>query len=101
MVGNRTQKVKAPEPIVPSGKFATPADAAKEFAARRDKSLEYARTSTDDLRVHVAKGPLGTMDSYQFLLLMAAHTGRHTDQIREVQANADYPKTSAALSGSH
>jgi hypothetical protein len=97
MVGDRSHKGKAPEPIVPSGKFATPADAAKEFIARRDKSLEYARTTTDDLRAHVAKGPVGPMDSYQLLLLMAAHTGRHTAQIREVQANADYPKTTAQL----
>jgi len=94
-VGDRSQKRKAPEPIVPSGKIATPADAVAEFAARRDKSLEYARTTTDDLRVHVTKGPAGPMDAYQFLLLMASHTGRHTQQIREVEANADYPKATA------
>jgi hypothetical protein len=97
MVGDRSHKGKAPEPITPSGKFATPADAAKEFMARRDKSLEYARTTTDDLRVHVAKGPVGPMDAYQLLLLMASHTGRHTDQIREVQANPNYPKTTAQI----
>jgi DinB family protein len=97
MVKDRSQKAKAPEPIVPSGKFATPSDAAREFAERRDRSLDYARTTTDDLRVHVAKGPLGPLDAYQFLLLMAAHSGRHTVQIREVQANAGYPKASARL----
>ena len=97
MVRDRSQKAKAPEPIVPSGKFATPADAAREFAERRDRSLAYARTTTDDLRVHVTKGPLGSLDAYQFLLLMAAHAGRHTAQIREVQANAGYPKASARL----
>jgi hypothetical protein len=97
MVGDRSHKAKAPEPITPSGKFTTPADAAKEFTERRDKSLEYARTTTDDLRVHVAQGPAGTMDAYQFLLLMASHTGRHTEQIREVQANPDYPKTTAQV----
>src|SRR5438552_5652998 len=68
MVRDRSQKAKAPEPIVPSGKFATPADAAREFASRRDRSLAYASTTTDDLRVHVTKGPLGTLDAYQFLL---------------------------------
>jgi|SRR5579863_5212331 hypothetical protein len=97
MIGDRSHKAKAPEPIVPSGKFATPTDAAAEFTARRDKNLEYARTTTDELRVHSAKGPLGTMDSYQILLLLATHTGRHTAQIREVQANPDYPKTTAQL----
>jgi len=97
MVRDRSHKAKAPEPLVPSGKFATPADAAKEFTARREKSLEYARTSNDNLRVHVAKGPVGPMDAYQMLILMAVHTGRHTDQIREVQANPDYPKATTAL----
>jgi hypothetical protein len=97
MVGDRSHKAKAPEPIVPSGKFATPADAAAEFTARRDKNLEYARTTTDELRVHSAKGPIGTMDSYQIWLLLASHTGRHTEQIREVEANPDYPKTTAQV----
>ncbi len=99
MVEDRSHKAKAPGPIVPSGKFATPADAAKEFTARRDKSLDYARTTTDELRVHVTKGPVGTMDAYQLLLLMASHTGRHTEQIREVEANPEYPKASAQLIG--
>jgi hypothetical protein len=98
MVRDRSHKAKAPEPLVPSGKFGTPADAAKEFAARRDRSLEYARTTNDELRVHTAPGPVGTMDAYQMLILMAVHTGRHTDQIREVQANPDYPKATASLS---
>jgi hypothetical protein len=98
MVGDRSHKAKAPEPITPNGvKFATPADAAAAFIAARDKNIEYARTTTDALRVHVTKGPVGDMDSYQLLLLMASHTGRHTEQIREVQANPDYPKTTAKL----
>jgi len=37
------------------------------------------------------------MDAYDLLLLMAAHTGRHTAQIREVQASPDYPKASAQV----
>lgn len=97
MVGDRSHKAKAPEPIVPSGKFATPEDAAKEFTARRDNSIEYARTTTNDLPVHLSKGPVGDVDAYQILLLMAAHTGRHTEQIREVQANPNYPKATAQL----
>jgi DinB superfamily len=90
---DRSKKATAPEPIVPSGKFATPADAAREFTARRDKTIEYVKTTADELRVHVADGPAGPMDSYQFLLLLAAHSGRHTLQIQEVQANPGYPKT--------
>ncbi len=96
MIGDRSHKATAPEPITPSGKFATPADAAAAFTEKRDRNIAYAKTTTDELRVHTVKGPLGTMDAYQFLLLMASHTGRHTDQIKEVQANADYPKATTA-----
>lgn len=94
---DRSKKATAPEPITPSGtKFATPADAAAEFTKRRDHSIAYVKTTDDDLRVHAADGPAGKMDAYQFLLLMAAHSGRHTLQIREVEGNADYPKMTAA-----
>jgi uncharacterized damage-inducible protein DinB len=92
-VQDRSKKATAPEPIVPSGKFATPEEAAREFTARRDKTIAYVKSTDDDLRVHVGPGPLGPMDTYQFLLLLASHSARHTAQIREVQANAEYPKT--------
>src|ERR1700691_5998754 len=92
-VQDRSHKVKAPEAIVPSGKFATPEDAAREFSARRDKTIAYVTTTNDELRVHVGPGPAGPMDAYQFLLLLAPHSARHTAQIREVESNAGYPKT--------
>jgi hypothetical protein len=96
MVGDRSHKATAPEPIAPSGtKFVTPADAAKAFIELRDKNIAYARSTNDDLRVHVSKGPVGPMDAYQLLLLMAVHTSRHSAQIREVEANADYPRSTA------
>ncbi len=91
-IKDRSQKATAPEPIVPSGKFATPADAIREFTARRDKSIAYVKSTNDALRAHAVDGPAGKMDAYQFLLLMAAHSSRHTAQILEVQANANYPK---------
>ena len=92
MVEDRSQKATAPEPITPSGRFATPEAAAREFTRLRDRNLAYARSISDELRTHVTKGPLGTMDAYQFLLLMAVHSARHTEQIREVESNAAYSK---------
>jgi hypothetical protein len=91
-VQDRSNKATAPEPITPSGKFATPADAAREFTARRDKTIAYVKSTDDDLRVHVSPSPLGQIDDYQFLLLLASHTMRHTLQMKEVQSNAAYPK---------
>jgi hypothetical protein len=96
-VTDRSKKASAPEPLVPSGKFATPEDAAKAFTEARDKSIAYAKTSDADLRTHVAPGPAGPMDAYQFLLLMASHSARHTLQIREVEADPNFPKASARV----
>lgn len=95
LVEDRSHKATAPEPITPSGKINSPADAAKAFTELRDKNMAYVKTTNDDLRLHVTKGPVGNMDAYQFLLLMATHTARHTAQIREVEANANYPKSTA------
>jgi hypothetical protein len=91
-IKDRSKKATAPEPIVPAGKFATPADAVREFTARRDKTIAYVNTTKDELRAHSGAGPLGPMDAYQFLLLLAAHTARHTAQMQEVQAGEGYPK---------
>ncbi len=93
-VQDRSHKLTAPEPIVPSGKkYTTPEDAAREFTLARDKTIAYAKTTNDDLRVHVGPGPAGPIDSYQFLLLLSSHSIRHTKQILEVEANSAYPKS--------
>ena len=92
-VQDRSHKATAPAPIDPAGRASTltPSAAAKQFTAKRDQNEAYVKTTSDDLRVHVAPGPAGPMDAYQFLVLMATHTARHTEQIKEVQANANYP----------
>jgi uncharacterized damage-inducible protein DinB len=93
-IQDRSKKATAPEAIRPDGqKFATPADAIKEFTARRAKTVAYVKDTNDELRLHVMPGPIGNMDAYQFLLLLASHSARHSAQIREVQANPGYPKS--------
>jgi len=91
MIQDRSRKATAPEPLVPGRKFATPAEAAKAFNVARDKTIAYVKSTQDDLRTHVGPGPAGPMDSYQFLLLLASHSARHTAQIREVEASPGYP----------
>jgi uncharacterized damage-inducible protein DinB len=92
-VNNRGKKVQAPEPLVPKGRFATPADAAEAFKAAREKTIEYVRTTQDALREHLAKMPSGEeMDAVQSLLYLAGHTERHVAQIEEVKQSAGYPR---------
>lgn len=90
-VQDRSHKATAPEPLTPSGKLATPAEAARAFTAKRDSNEAYVKSTSDDLRIHVMDSPAGKIDAYQFLVLMATHTARHTAQIKEVQGNANYP----------
>ncbi len=90
-VQDRSHKATAPEPITPSGKINTPAEAAKAFTEKRDSNEAYVKTTSDELRTHVGPSPAGPLDSYQLLVLMATHTARHTAQIKEVQANPGYP----------
>ena len=88
---DRTQKFKAPEPLVPQGSFASKAALVDAFKAARAKTLALASGSTD-LRAHAAAGlPMGELDGVQGLLFLSAHTERHTKQIEEVKATAGYP----------
>ena len=55
--------------------------------------MDYIRTTDDDLRDHFFDHPvLGPMDGYQWLLLIATHSARHTAQIEEVKADPNFPK---------
>ena len=90
-MADRSQKRKNPEELTPTGRFATPQEAAQAFREKRDHTLDYARTTQDELRTHLFKGPAGEMDAYQLLLMIAGHTNRHVAQINEVKATAGYP----------
>lgn len=87
-------KFKAPEPIAPKKTFADPDQAVARFKESREKNIDYIQTTQDDLRDHFLPHPaLGPLDGFQWLLLMSAHTERHTQQILEVKADPKYPKS--------
>jgi hypothetical protein len=91
---DRSKKAKAPKVLQPTDRFPTPESAAKEFRIRRDKTIAYVKSTNDPLRIHAGDGPAGpTADVYQFLLELAAHSARHTAQVREVQSAPGYPKS--------
>jgi DinB family protein len=90
---DRSVKVKAPEVIQPKGKYTTLESALDVFNAQRDKTIEYIKSTPDDLRNHLKPHPaLGMLDGYQWLLLIGAHQKRHTLQIEEVKADKNFPK---------
>jgi DinB family protein len=89
---DRSKKAKAPKVLQPTDRFPTPESAIKEFQLRRNKTIAYVKTTQDSVRSHVGDGPSGSpADVYQFLLELAAHSVRHTAQIREVKSAPGYP----------
>jgi uncharacterized damage-inducible protein DinB len=90
---DRTQKAQAPEMLRPTNKWATRDALVKDFNAARDKTVEFVKTTKEDLRAHAAPHPvLKSLDAHQWVLLLSAHSARHTAQIEEVKTAAGYPK---------
>jgi uncharacterized damage-inducible protein DinB len=92
-VVSRTQKFQAPEALRPTHRFATPQEMVDHFKQSREHTVAYVRDTQDDLRGHFFDHPvLKTMDTYQWILLISAHSQRHTAQLNEVKANANFPQ---------
>jgi hypothetical protein len=92
MVPDRTNKVQAPEPIKPTNRYGSPEGSIKHFLESRAITEEFLK-KTSDLRGHAVDSPVGgKWDAYEWVLLIAAHSERHTKQIEEVKASPDYPK---------
>jgi hypothetical protein len=92
VVVDRSKKFQAPEPLKPTGKYATPAEALAAFRAERQKTIEFVK-SGGDFRLHAAENPVvGPLDAYGWIVFLSAHSERHTLQIEEIQATTGYPK---------
>jgi hypothetical protein len=92
-IEDRSTKVKTNEKLMPENiDLKNTEEALASFMKNRDKLIEYVKSTNEDLRNHVATLPFGMIDSYQFVLFIAAHSNRHTQQIIEVKADPNYPK---------
>lgn len=93
-VSSRDQRATAPETIDPTKttRWATTKDAVNDFKKSRSSLIKYVKTTTEDVRNHVVQFPTGYMDAYQLMLLISAHTLRHTEQIKEVMADPNFPR---------
>jgi hypothetical protein len=92
-VPERKNKVQAPEAIKPSNRFGSPQASIEHFVESRATTENFLKTTTG-LRDHAADSPTGQKwDAYEFILLISAHSERHTNQIKEVKADPNYPKS--------
>ena len=95
MLQDRSHKATAPEPIDPVKRPMGYEESVKLFLDGRAKTIDYVKTTEDDLRDHFFDHPvpaIGTLDAYQWILFISGHTRRHTLQILEVKADPNFPK---------
>lgn len=83
---------RAPEHLKPVARFDSLAAALSAFLAARERTIEYAQSTTDDLRSHFVPHPvLGQMDGYQWLCGNARHVESHAAHIVEIRSLPDFP----------
>ena len=89
---DRSKKFKAPEPLIPTNKFASAADAMAAYRKERAETIKLAKSDAD-FRTHGSDHfALGPLDSYGWVLFLSAHSERHTLQIEEVKTSEGYPE---------
>ena len=92
-VPDRSHKAQAPEFLKPTNRWANREELTKAFDEERKATIDFVKTTNDDLRDHFGSHPVfGALDSYQWILLISAHSERHTKQIAEVKADPNFPK---------
>jgi hypothetical protein len=90
---DRSRKFQAPEMLKPVGTFGSFQAALDSFVARRNRNIEFIKTTDAGLRDHFVTFPgFGVIDDYQVILFMVAHSKRHTMQLEEVKASPGFPK---------
>lgn len=91
-VVGRTRRMKAPEAVVPTGRWPVE-QLLPEFEMARKRSIEFVQTTDAPLRQHSYPHPFfGELDCYQWLLIIAFHSERHRLQVEEVMAAPEFPR---------
>lgn len=83
-------RMKAAETYRPVGRWSTAPEMLDRFRTSRRRTLDLARTTGEDLRGRYYEK--FQLDAYQYLLILSAHTQRHTLQIKEIMAAPGFPK---------
>lgn len=87
---DRSKKFQAPAIAAPTGTLAA-RDVLKRLAESGAKFEAFLEAPADHRRHAMPHPVIGPLDGYQWVLLVAAHSERHAQQIAEVKANAAFP----------
>jgi hypothetical protein len=89
---DRSSKRKTTESLQPTSRFGSFEATLHAFLKKRNANIEYIKKSQDDLRNRITTYSYGTVDLYQCILALAAHSERHIVQLEEVKADPNFPK---------
>ena len=92
-IRDRSTKFVTNEAAEPQGIYATPEEAMADFDGVRAQTIEWLKTTDVDFRLYsgTPNPEIDPMDAYQWLIFIAGHTERHSAQIDQVKADANYP----------
>ena len=91
-VPNRGVRVKAPDGAEGTGRRLSRDAFLELFEQVRAGAIEFAATTTADLRSYFSPHfVLGLLDGYQWLLMISLHAERHVAQIEELRADPRFP----------
>ncbi len=90
-IGTVVERVQAPAYVLPTLRW--PAESlSQEFETARRRTREFAMATAADLRRYFINHFLfGDLDGYQWLLLIGAHSQRHSAQAEAVKASPGFP----------
>ncbi len=84
---DRMTRRKAPDLVQPAGRWPSPDQAVDAFRRARSATIELLAKETRNLRDYCAPHPsLKALDGHQWILFLATHTDRHTEQVRDLRA---------------
>ncbi len=90
---DRSSKFKTATPFEPLNTgFKSFDEAWAVFEENRKSLVDLIKNTELDFRNHIVSRAFGRMDAYQFVLFIAGHSNRHTQQIEEAKGIAGYPK---------
>jgi uncharacterized damage-inducible protein DinB len=89
---DRSDKRKTTEALEPNNRLGSFKEAMDAFVTKRDANIEFVKTTQEDLRNRTTSYSFATIDLYQCLLLLTAHSERHIVQLEEVMAHPNFPK---------
>ncbi len=85
-VANRGTKAQTGEPFEPTGRWESKEAMLEALEESHSNLKQYLMTTEDDLRHIASDTPMGKLDLYQMVLVIAAHSQRHLFQMQEVLA---------------